>query len=240
MNGEQLSGWVRAAEKLGIVLSATQQQQFAAYLRLLLAWNERVNLTAVRHPAAIQIRHFYDALTCVVATGDLNGRTLVDVGAGAGFPGLPLKIAFPLLRLTLVESIAKKSDFLRAVVSELALDDVQIVVERAELLGQQPAYRERYEWAVARGVAEMRVLAEYLLPLCCIGGQMLAQKGENAAAETAVAAAAIHTLGGGEPQLRAVQLPDETETHYLVVVKKVAATPEKYPRRVGVAVKRPL
>jgi 16S rRNA (guanine527-N7)-methyltransferase len=226
--------------QLGLDLTPEQEGQFGLYLRLLLAWNERMNLTAVRDPHTIQQRHFYDSLTCVQATGDLNGRTLIDVGTGAGFPGLPLKIAFPGLRLVLVESVVKKTQFLQAVAAELGLSEVQILAERAEVLGQQPAHREQYDWAVGRGVAEMRVLAEYLLPLCRVGGHMLAQKGANALAETAVAHHALHTLGGGEPQFYPVQLPDKTALHYLVVIEKIAATPEKYPRRVGVAGKRPL
>lgn len=223
-----------------ITLSAVQANQFEQYRLLLQAWNERINLTAITDPAAIQIRHFLDSLTCTLATGALNGLSVVDVGTGAGFPGLPLKILYPDMKLTLVESVAKKTQFLAAVVNELGLDDVTILSERAETIGRSEAHRGRYDWAVARAVAEMRVLAEYLLPLCRIGGHMLAQKGENGPAETEAASKAIQTLGGGPAQLYAVQLPQRDEQHYLVVIEKINETPAAYPRRPGMAAKRPL
>ncbi|MCB8982227.1 MAG: 16S rRNA (guanine(527)-N(7))-methyltransferase RsmG [Ardenticatenaceae bacterium] len=232
--------WIEQAAAWGLALTPAQEAQFERYLALLLDWNERLNLTAVRQPTAIQQRHFLDSLSCARVTGNLNGRALIDVGSGAGFPGLPLKILFPELRLTLVESVAKKTDFLLVVAAELGLDDVQVLVERAEVLGQMPEYRAQFDWAVARGVAEMRTLAEYLLPLVRLGGWMLAQKGAGAREETVVAAAAIRTLGGGEPEFTAVPLPDRDADHFLVVVPKVAATPAAYPRRPGVPGKRPL
>lgn len=230
----------RQVAALGLTLSAAQLDSFSAYLALLLDWNQRINLTAVREPEAIQTRHFYDALTCAPVMGPLNSRRLIDVGTGAGFPGLPLKILYPDCQLTLVESVQKKTLFLEAVVAELGLTAVTILAERIERLGQQAAHREQYDWVVARGVAEMRVLAEYCLPLCRLNGHMLAQKGENARTETVNAARAIETCGGGSPVFQEVQLPQKSEPHYLVVIKKIEHTPPPYPRRVGVPAKRPL
>lgn len=238
--GDESELWMVQAEAWGLTLQPEQVTQFDRFLALLLSWNERLNLTAVRQPADIQVRHFLDSLSCALATGDLNGRALIDVGTGAGFPGLPLKILYPQLRLALVESVAKKTDFLLFTAAELGFDDVVVLVERAEVLGRSPEHREQYDWAVARGVAEMRVLAEYLLPLCREGGKMLAQKGSGAVEETAVAAKAIHTLGGGSPQYTPVHLPGREAPHFLVVVPKLAVTPTAYPRRPGLPGKRPL
>lgn len=233
----RFSAW---ANLLGATLSPEQVEQFIHYQELLLAWNERMNLTAVRDPAEIRVRHFLDSLSCARVMGDLNGRSLIDVGTGAGFPGLPLKILFPTLRLTLVESVAKKGQFLQAVVDALSLKDVTILAERAELLGQLPQHRQQYDWATARAVAELRVLAEYLLPLCRVGGQMLAQKGDGVHQELQNAATALRLLGGGVPQLAEVTLPQREQPHYFVIIEKVEETPKKYPRRVGIPGKRPL
>ncbi|MCA9969245.1 MAG: 16S rRNA (guanine(527)-N(7))-methyltransferase RsmG [Anaerolineales bacterium] len=228
------------AAEFGLRLDEHQLQQFTRYQALLLAWGQRLNLTAILAPDEIVVRHFLDSLTCALATGDLNGRSLIDVGTGAGFPGLPLKILYPDMQLTLVESVAKKCAFLEAVVAELGLTGVRIVPERAEALARDPAHREAYDWAVARAVAELRVLLEYLLPLCRIGGRALAQKGDSAPAEVAAAQLAVSRLGGGTPYMQTVQLPNRDVPHYLVVVPKVGRTPAKYPRRPGMPAKRPL
>lgn len=230
----------QAAAQFGISLTGQQEEQFETYLALLQTWNERINLTAIRERGEIVVRHFLDSLTCTLATGDLNGRSLIDVGSGAGFPGLPLKLLYPDLRLTLVESVQKKARFLEAVVEALDLNQVTILPQRAETVGQDPAHRAGYDWAVARAVAELRILLEYLLPLCRVGGHALAQKGENAATEAAEAATALDALGGGKVALHEVQLPGREQRHYLVTVAKTAVTPERYPRRPGRPGKRPL
>ena len=232
--------WITTAQQYGVQLSAQQIAQFDNYLLLLLHWNERISLTAIRHPSEIQTRHFLDSLSCAVATGDLNSKRLIDVGSGAGFPGLPLKIAFPTLQLTLLDSVGKKTRFLETVVGELGLDDVQVIAGRAEQLGQKSAYRERYDWAVARAVTKLPALSEYLLPFVKVGGAMLAQKGASIVDEVASAQNSIQILGGGEPVLHIVQLPDSSGTANLVVVTKRQSTPTIYPRRVGVPAKRPL
>ncbi len=236
----KLVNFTEQANQFGIALSTEQIAQFAVYESLLLDWNSRMNLTAIREPEQIRVRHFLDALSCIQVVGDLNGRSLIDVGTGAGFPGLPLKIMFPEMQLTLVESVQKKTRFLQVVVDDLGLTDVQIVADRAETLGQLPDFREQFDWAVARAVAEMRVLAELLLPFCKVGGHVLAQKGDGGERETAVAANAIKILGGHHTKTVQVQLPDREEAHFLVVIEKQNPTPLKYPRRVGMPGKRPL
>jgi 16S rRNA (guanine527-N7)-methyltransferase len=234
---DELAEWARAFD---ISLTVDQLEQFATYETLLLEWNDRMSLTAIRSQREIRIRHFLDSLTCAAATGSLEGRSLIDIGSGAGFPGLPLKILYPGLDLMLVDSVAKKARFLEHVAGKLGLVGVKVIVGRAESMGQNRAYREQFDWAVGRAVAEMRILAEYLLPLCRLGGSMLAQKGEGAIEEVAAAAKAIDVLGGGAARLTAVHLPEVNQTHYLVVVEKIAATDSRYPRQPGIPAKRPL
>ncbi len=235
-----LSTLIEGANTFSLSLSGKQLAQFARYKELLLEWNKRINLTAIIGEQDIQIRHFLDSLTCTLVTGDLSGQAMVDAGTGAGFPGLPLKIYYPELKLTLVESVSKKTSFLEVVIDELGLENVDIIAERLEDVGQDPDFRESFDWAVSRGVAKLTVLVEYLLPLCRLGGRALAQKGEGALEASGSAARAIRLLGGGEPEIRPVILPDRQRTHYLVVIPKVALSPAKYPRRPGIPSKRPL
>ena len=225
---------------VGVRLGTTQVAAMEWYERELLAWNARFNLTAVRDSNGVQVKHFLDSLTCILALRDSPVNRVIDVGTGAGFPGLPLKIACPSIQLTLVESVGKKADFCRHVARTLALDGVEVVQERVEALGQTRAYREQYDWALARAVAAMPVLAEFLLPLVRVGGRALAMKGESGPAEAQSAEQAMRVLGGHLRQIVPVHLPGVVEERYLVVVDKVAATPANYPRRVGVPAKRPL
>jgi 16S rRNA (guanine527-N7)-methyltransferase len=229
------------SDLLGLTLSPTQRQAFQRYSEELRAWNERVNLTAITDPQAIEVRHFVDSLACLlVMKPPLSGLRIIDVGSGAGFPGLPIKIICPSVRVTLLEATGKKVAFLDHVVQELKLEGVALLNERAEALGQMEAHREQYDWALARAVAGMASLAEYLLPLCKIGGHCLAMKGESAAQEVADAQHAINVLGGRIVQLTPVELPTVAETHYLVDIEKVAATPPRFPRRPGMPAKKPL
>lgn len=224
----------------GLKLSARQAAAFQRYELLLMEWNARFNLTAVRDVEGVRTKHFLDSLTCMQAWRETPPAKLIDVGTGAGFPGIPLKIVLPAMQLTLVESVGKKADFCRLVVRELDLDKVQVVQARAEDLGQQKAHREQYDWAVARAVANLPVLVEFLLPLVRVGGGMLAQKGEGGPAEAQQAERAIKLLGGRLRHLKPVQLPGIAEDRYLVIIDKIAGTPPQYPRRVGLAAKKAL
>jgi 16S rRNA (guanine527-N7)-methyltransferase len=226
--------------QLGLRLSHSQLSDLYLYERELVDWNTRFNLTAIRDPQEIHIKHFLDSLTCVLAMRETPIGRLIDVGTGAGFPGIPIKIIYPKMQLTLVESVGKKAEFCRHMVNILDLQGVEVVQERAETLGQDPNYREHYDWAVARAVAILPVLAEYLLPLVRVGGSMLAMKGESGPAEAHSAEHAMRVLGGHLRQLLPVTLPGVVEERYLVVIDKVAATPSGYPRKVGVPAKRPL
>jgi len=234
---------IAGARELGITLSRYHMMAFETCYQQLVEWNRRFNLTAITDWEGVLVRHFLDSLSCLRALPrmELTRRArVVDVGTGAGFPGLPLKIVCPEMRLTLLEATGKKVAFLKHIVSVLGLKEVEVIHARAEQLGRDPAHREQYDWALARAVADMPTLAEYLLPLVRVGGAALAQKGEGAAAEVHGAERAIATLGGQVRQLVPVELRGLAETRYLVVVDKVAATPDKYPRRPGIPKKSPL
>ena len=227
-------------KQIGLRLSRAQLAALAQFERELKIWNERFNLTAIRNAEEIHIKHFLDSFTCLLAMQDNPTARLIDVGTGAGFPGIVLKIASPGMRLTLVESVGKKAEFCRHIVECLGLENVNVIQERAEVLGQSPEHREQYDLAVARAVASMPVLAEYLLPLVKVGGLMLAMKGESGPAESHTAERAIHILGGHLRQLMPVNLPGVAEERYLILVDKTAATSPAYPRRVGIPAKRPM
>ncbi len=232
---------LRDAQQLfGLALSPKQLAQLTTYERELLEWNEKFNLTAIREAEGIRAKHFLDSLSCALAWKETPPRRLIDVGTGAGFPGIVLKILYPTLKLTLVESVGKKAKFCTHLVETLGLENVEVITARAEDLGQNPAHREKYDWAVARAVAALPVLSEYLLPLVKVGGGMLAQKGESGPAEVNAAEKALKLLGGRLRQLIKVELPGVADERYLVVIAKVAATPPGYPRKAGIPSKKPL
>lgn len=225
---------------IGVSLSTEQLNILKKYEKELLEWNSLYNLTAIQEPEKIRIKHFLDSLTCLIVMREKPSERLIDVGTGAGFPGIPLKIACPQLQLTLVESVGKKANFCRHIVKSLALENVEVVQERAETIGKLPKYREKFDWVVARAVASLPTLVEYLLPLAHIGGGVIAMKGESAIAEAHAADRAIHLLGGRLNRLEPITLPGVVDERYLVVIEKVAATPVQYPRHVGIPSKKPL
>jgi 16S rRNA (guanine527-N7)-methyltransferase len=227
-------------ELLGVKLGPEVQRAFSLYADHLLEWNKNVNLTAITAPEAIEMRHFLDSLSVVLAGPLTSGQRVVDVGSGAGFPGLPLRLVYPQIELTLLEATTKKTRFLEHIVTLLNLSNVRILNARAEDAGQDAGSREKFDVVLARAVAPMPVLGEYMLPLCKVGGRCIALKGENAAAETQQAENALRILGGRLEKMIRVELPKVPETHHVVVIQKTAATPPPYPRRAGVPTKRPL
>jgi 16S rRNA (guanine527-N7)-methyltransferase len=234
---------IEGAAALKIDLEPEHVAAFEAYYEALITWNEKFNLTAITAYENAQVRHFLDSLSCLLALeqdGPLTNERVIDVGTGPGFPGLPLKVLRPGLRLTLLEATAKKTRFLNHVVELLDLEKVTVLHGRAEQLGKDQAHRERYDWAIARAVADLPILAEYLLPLTRVGGRALAQKGDDVTDELERALFAIETLGGGFWDLVPVDLPGLDETRHLVILDKLAATPKQYPRRPGMPTKRPI
>ena len=229
-----------ALESFNVHITGRQVMSLLTYEKELLEWNQKFNLTAIREVESIRVKHFLDSFSCVLAWGPNPPGSLIDVGTGAGFPGIALKILYPNMKLTLVESVGKKAMFCEHVVEVLRLEHVDILKARAEEIGQDRKYREKYDWAVARAVANLNVLAEYLLPLIRLGGSMLAQKGESGPAEAQSAENAMKILGGKLKQLIPVNLPGVVDDRYLVLVEKVAATPHIYPRKPGMPVKMPL
>ena len=228
---------------LGLELNQEHLRAFEVYYEELIAWNEKFNLTAITDYEQVQIKHFLDSLTCLLAVqgprSEVRGRA-IDIGAGAGFPGLPIKIVCPGLQLTLLEASGKKVRFLEHMVGRLGLEGVEVIRGRAEELGRDPAHRERYDLVLARAVAQLPVLVEYALPFCKLGGLFVAQKGPEGDAEAKAAEAAIATLGGALHSIVHLELPVVDEPRSLVVIEKIAPTPAKYPRRPGIPSKRPI
>jgi 16S rRNA (guanine527-N7)-methyltransferase len=225
------------AEKVGIELTAEQVGQFCLYGDLLLEWNQKMNLTSIVDPAEIIIKHFIDSLT---VKEYLRGKKLADIGTGAGFPGIPLKIAQPDLQLFLIDSLKKRLDFLREVVLKLGLEEVEIIHARAEELGRNKKYRAGFEIATSRAVARLPVLLEYAIPLLQVNGLFIAMKGSQADAEIAEAREALLQLKAEVETVKKISLGSEAEYRTLIIIRKVAPTPEKYPRRPGIQVKNPL
>lgn len=228
------------AAKLGLTLSEYQVNQLVKYKDLLLEWNEKMNLTAITDEKEVMIKHFLDALSCATV-GQINENAkIIDVGTGAGFPGIPLKIYFPNVTLTLLDSLNKRINFLKTVCESIGLKNIQFVHGRAEDFGINKQHREQYDIAVARAVAELNVLSEYCLPFVRVGGYFVCQKGPSIHEEIERGKKAIEALGGRIVDRKDVVLPFSEITHNIVIIEKVKNTPTKFPRKAGTPSKNPL
>lgn len=229
-----------AAKESGLVLTQAQIEAFAAYNDLLLAWNEKVNLTAITAPQEVAVKHVVDSLSCYDEKIFPAAVSVVDVGTGAGFPGLPLKIYRPGIRLTLLDSLNKRLNFLREVVERLGFTGVEIVHARAEEAGRMKDHRDRYMVATSRAVARLNALAELCLPFVAVGGHFVALKGAQYREELDEAGRAIAALGGQVAEVRPVRLPGLDDSRAVIYIRKVSPTPSAYPRRPGLPEKKPL
>jgi 16S rRNA (guanine527-N7)-methyltransferase len=225
---------------LGLALTERQYEQFESYYRLLVEWNNRFNLTSVTGYEAVQATHFLDSLSVIQGAPDLADQVIIDVGAGAGFPGLPLKIAFPELQLTLLEATGKKAVFLTEAASALGLGDVAVLNVRAEDAARQPDHRGKYAIVVSRAVASLDTLSELCLPFCRVGGRFIAMKKGDIDGEIEASKAAVDILGGRLDSIKDVSLAELPGFRKLVIIKKFKPTPPSYPRRSGLPAHNPL
>jgi 16S rRNA (guanine527-N7)-methyltransferase len=240
---------INGAERLGLLLNPEQVARFKLYYEELICWNRRVNLTAIVDYDEVQLKHFLDSLTVVLALEGIPS-TVLDIGSGAGLPGVPLKILYPDIGLTLIDSVHKKAAFLNHLVERLGLEGVEVVARRAELLAHDESYREGFDLVLSRGVARLSTLSELALPFCTPGGAFIAMKKGDIDDEVASAARAIGLLGGQVREVRRVSLGKsevdgwmsiwESERRVLVVIEKRTPTHQSLPRRPGIPQKRPL
>ncbi len=223
---------------LGVRFSVEQIEQFYKYMNLLIEWDEKMNLTAITEPKEIILKHFIDSITILKYIDD-NSK-LVDVGTGAGFPGVPLSIMNPTLKITLVDSLNKRLIFLQEVVKELNLKNIEIVHARAEEFGQNKNYREKFDIATSRAVANLATLSEYLVPLVKIGGKIISMKASNAKEEINDAQKAIEVLGGKIEKIEEFDLPESDIGRTIIIIDKNKCTPAIYPRKAGTPAKEPI
>ncbi len=225
-------------DKLGINLSEIQLKQFYNYINLLIEWNEKINLTAITEPDEVILKHFVDSLT--IAKYIPDGTKIVDVGTGAGFPGIPLKIYRQDIEITLLDSLQKRINFLNEVIRELNLEKIETVHSRVEDFGKDKMYREKFDIATSRAVANLATLSEYLLPLVKVGGKVISMKGSLIEEELEHSKNAIKILGGKVEKVDEFDLPNSDISRNIVLINKIKETPNKYPRKAGEPSKKPL
>jgi 16S rRNA (guanine527-N7)-methyltransferase len=225
-------------KKIDIVFNEKQIKQFYSYMNLLLEWNENINLTAITNPEDIILKHFIDSLT--VNKYIKENKTLADVGTGAGFPGIPLKIYRPDLNITLVDSLNKRIKFLDEVIMQLDLKNINTVHSRVEDFGKDKKYREKYDYVTARAVANLSVLSEYLIPIAKVNGNCICMKGNDIKEELDNSKNAINILGGKISTVDEFKLADSEMNRNIIVINKIKSTPNKYPRKAGIPSKEPL
>lgn len=232
----------KALSEKGLHLSSEQEKQFATYYQDLIEVNKKVNLTRITDESEVYLKHFYDSVTPLFVFPEVfkNNNTLCDVGAGAGFPSLPIKILRPDLKVTIIDSLGKRLKFLDDLIQKLNLKDVTLVHSRAEDAGQNPKLRANFDIVTARAVARMSVLSEYCLPLVKQDGYLVALKGPKANDELNDAKDAIQLLGGKTKKIVELTLPNTDDERNLVLIEKVAKTPKKYPRQAGTPNRKPL
>ena len=240
MNDETLSQFIALLKEKGVDLSPQQLNQYEVYYRELIAWNEKMNLTGITEREQVYVKHFYDSVSLSFFMSMNEVNTLIDIGSGAGFPSIPLKIAFPHLKVTIVDSLNKRIQFLQHLVKELQISDVQCVHSRAEDAARLPELRDRFDLATARAVARLSILNELCLPFVRVGGHFVAMKGSDAADEIGEAKYSISELKAKLIDDYAFKLPIEQSARHLVVLQKTAVTPGKYPRKAGLPAKQPL
>lgn len=227
-------------EKLGLDSGDAVLEQFEHYYTQLIAYNQKVNLTAITEPDEVAVKHFLDSVSLLDVLEIPYGARVIDVGTGAGFPGLPLKIVRGDIRLTLLDSLKKRVVFLEMCAQKLGLEGVECIHGRAEEFGKQEGYRQQYDLAVSRAVANLATLCEYCLPFVRVGGTFAALKGPAAQAELEDAKNAIETLGGGNPCINLAHIADADLAHSIVLVDKIVPTPPKYPRSGNKPLNKPL